>query len=213
MTTIPRVALGSQGLEVPAIGFGTMGLTWAYAPPDLATLNERKGSLFEACQKHGSNALVTAWIYFSEGLPHNEEVVGEAIAKYGRDKWIIIDKIGADFSKKPVPLAQSPEELREQLEQSLKRLGTDYLDLLVLNRPDPRIPIEQTMKVFKEFVAEGKARHIGLSEASPEEIRRAHAVHPISAVEQEYSLATRDVEEGLIPTLKELGIGILTHPG
>lgn len=131
--------------------------------------------MFDELQKRGCNALVTAWIYATPGFPHNEEVVGAAIKKHGRDKWIIVDKIGQDFSRKP-PTVQSPEQLREQLEQSLSRLGTDYIDLLVLNRPDPSIPIEDTMAAFKAFIAEGKVRYVGLSEATPDEIRRAHAV-------------------------------------
>lgn len=155
--------------------------------------------------------LVTAWIYSTPGHLHNEEVVARAIEKYGRDKWIIVDKIGVDLSK-GFKFVQTEEGLRGQLEESLARLKTDYIDLLVLNRPDPSIPIEDTMAVLKGFVTEGKARYIGLSEATPDEIRRAHAVHPISAVEQEYSLQTRDIETGgMVPVLNELGIGVLAY--
>jgi len=114
------------------------------------------------------------------------------------------------MSKKP-PFAQSAEELRMQLDESLARLRTDHLDLLVLNRPDPSIPIEDTMAVFKAFVAEGKAKYVGLSEATPDQIRRAHAVHPLTAIEQEYSLNTRDIEGELLATVRGLGIGVLAY--
>jgi aryl-alcohol dehydrogenase-like predicted oxidoreductase len=127
-------------------------------------------------------------------LPHNEELVGRALATQGRDAWKVVTKIGVDLAQKP-PFTQSPEDLRAQLEASLAALGTDHVDVLVLNRPDPRRNIAETMVVFAEFVKEGKAKYLGLSEASEAEIRAAHAVTPISVIEGEsvlpHSLCSR----------------------
>ena len=136
--------------------------------------------------------------------------MGRALARHGRSKWTVITKIGVDLAQKP-PFVQSREALRAQLAASLAALGTDFVDVLVLNRPDPSLPIAETMAVFAEFVREGRARFVGLSEASAAEIRAAHEVCPLSLIEQEYSLLTRDLEGALLPTTRELGIGVLAY--
>ena len=207
---LPLRAVGKQGLQLPAIAYGAMGQSWAYStafPADSAFSSS--GSLFSAALEQGCTAIVTARIYSTPGLPHNEELVGAALRTHGRSAFTVITKIGVNLAKQP-PHVQSPEELREELEQSLAALGTDFVDVLVLNRPDPQRSIAETMKVFKQFVAEGKAKYVGLSEATPEEIRAAHAATPLSLIEGEYSLFTRDIE-AVLPTMRELGIGLLAY--
>lgn len=135
---------------------------------------------------------------------------GAAIKKHGRDKFIVGDKIGVDLACQP-PFKQTPADLESQLTDALTRLGTDYLDIVYLNRPSPFIKIEDTMAVFKSWVESGKVKYVGLIEATAEDIRRAHAVCPLSAVQMEYSLFTRDIEAEIIPTCRELGIGIVAY--
>ena len=195
---LPERALGKQGLTLPAVALGTMGMSWAYATAfEASDAPAAADALFAAARAAGSTALVTARIYSSPGKPHNEELVGRAL-RPSRGAWRVVTKIGVDLAKSP-PFTQSPEELRAQLEASLAALGTDHVDVLVLNRPDPRRPIAEAMAVFKQFVAEGKAKFVGLSEASESEIRAAHAVLPLSVIEGEYSLFERGIE-ALRPT-------------
>ena len=196
---------------MPTISLGAMGLSAFYAPTtSTQEAEEQAEAVFDKALSLGQNLIDTAWIYKTPGAPHNEELVGKAIIKHGRDKWIISEKIGVDLAKQP-PFVQSEADLREQLESSLARLQTQYVDILFLNRPDPRISIETTMAVLAKFVAEGKAKHLGLSEATPEEIRRAHAVHPLVAIQQEWSLCTRDLEAELLPCCRQLGISIMAY--
>ncbi len=132
--------------------------------------------------------------------------IGKAIAIHGRDKFIIATKFGIIPGPNGITVSGSEETIRSQLSDSLRNLGTDYIDLYYMHRMDVLIPIEDTMKVLKELVNEGKIKYIGLSECTPSELRRAHAVYPVSAIQMEWSVHTRDIEETLIPVARELGI-------
>jgi aryl-alcohol dehydrogenase-like predicted oxidoreductase len=201
-----RRTLGSQGLEVSAEGLGCMGMTFAYGSGDvdagLATI--------EKALELGITFLDTAELY---GPHTNEELVGRAIAGQ-RERFEVATKFG--FVVSPAsPSARrtdsSPEAVRRSCEGSLKRLGTDRIDLYYQHRVDPHVPIEETVGAMAELVVAGKVRYLGLSEASAETIRRAHATHPITAVQTEYSLWTRDLEDEVLPTLRELGIGLVAY--
>lgn len=198
--------LGIDGLEVPAIGLGCMGMTWAYGSTDEA---ESIATIHRAIEL-GVTFLDTAEIY---GPLTNEELVGRAIADR-RDDVLIATKFGVRKDGND-PLRNvvdgSLENVRRSVEGSLGRLGTDHIDLYYQHRIDPKVPIEETIGAMAELVAEGKVRYLGLSEAAAETIRRAHAVHPIAAVQCEYSLWTRDVEDEVLPTLRELGIGLVAY--
>ena len=202
-----RRRLGSQGLEVSAEGLGCMGMTRAYGPGDeesgLATIHR--------AVELGITFLDTAEVY---GPHTNEELVGRAIAGR-REQFEIATKFGFVIGP-DVPSGRAtdgtPENVRRACEGSLKRLGVDHIDLYYQHRVDPNVPIEETVGAMAELVKQGKVRHIGLSEAAPETIRRAHAVHPISAVQTEYSLWTRDPEtNGVLATCRELGIGFVPY--
>ena len=199
-----RRKLGS--LDVPAIGLGCMGMSAFYGTTDegeaLATIDR--------ALELGCNFLDTAEMY---GPFTNEELLGKALAGR-RDEFVLATKFGirlAPTEEDPTNrvLDGSPENARRAIEGSLKRLGTDHVDLWYLHRVDFNRPIEETVGAMAELVQEGKVRHIGLSEAAPETLRRAHAVHPITALQTEYSLWTRDVEDEILPTCRELGIGFV----
>jgi aryl-alcohol dehydrogenase-like predicted oxidoreductase len=193
-------------LTVSAEGLGCMGMTWAYGASDE---NESMATLQRAIEL-GVTFLDTAEIY---GPYTNEELVGRAIAGR-RDEVTIATKFGFRIhSDNPMDRSVdgSPENVRRAIEGSLKRLGTDHVDLYYQHRVDPGTPIEETVGAMAELVTEGKVRHLGLSEASSDTIRRAHAVHPITAVQSEYSLWTRDPEAEVLPTLRELGIGFVAY--
>ncbi|GAB4820416.1 hypothetical protein N2152v2_007462 [Parachlorella kessleri] len=157
---------------------------------------------------NGCNFLDTSDVY---GPFTNEELVGKAIKKYPREKVIIATKFAALIKDGNFSVDGSPQHCREACEASLKRLGVDYIDLYYMHRKDPKVPIEETIAAMKELVEEGKVRYIGVSETSPADIRKGHAVHPISAVQLEWSLWSRDAEAELIPTCRELGIGIVCY--
>jgi aryl-alcohol dehydrogenase-like predicted oxidoreductase len=201
-----RRRLGTQGLEVSAQGLGCMGMTFAYGHGD-----EQSGlDTINRALELGVTFLDTAEIY---GPHTNELLVGRAIAGR-RENFEIATKFG--FAIDPEnPRARltdgSPENVRRAVEGSLERLGTDYIDLYYQHRIDPAVPIEETVGAMAELVQAGKVRYIGLSEAAPETIRRAHAVHPLTAVQTEYSLWTRDPESEVLPTLRELGIGFVAY--
>lgn len=164
----------------------------------------------------GKVHLDTAWIYQSfgaDGNPNttNEELVGEAIQKHGRDKFIVATKFGIVPTAEGMGFSGTEETIRSQLSDSLARLKIDYIDLYYQHRMDPSTPIEETIRVLKSLIDEGKIKYIGLSECTPSELRRAHAVHPVTAVQLELSLQTRDALEELVPVCKELGVGVVCY--
>jgi aryl-alcohol dehydrogenase-like predicted oxidoreductase len=194
--------LGSQGLEVSELGLGCMGMSQFYGPRDDAESNATLDRAIEL----GITFFDTADVY---GAGHNEQLVGKALKKY-RDRVIIATKFGnqilADGKR---AICGTPEYVRTSCDASLKRLGIDHIDLYYQHRVDKKVPIEDTVGAMAELVRAGKVRYLGLSEAGAKTIRRAHATHPISAVQSEYSLWTRDYEDDVIPTLRELGIGFV----
>jgi aryl-alcohol dehydrogenase-like predicted oxidoreductase len=183
-----------------------MGMSFAYGTTDEA---ESIATIHRA-RELGINFLDTAEVY---GPYKNEELVGKAIAG-NRDDYVIATKFGFRIhSDDPMDrsLDGSPENVRRAIEGSLQRLGTDYVDLYYQHRIDPDVPIEETVGALGELVQQGKVRFIGLSEAAPDTIRRAHAVHPITAIQMEYSLWTRDPENEILPLTRELGIGFVAY--
>jgi aryl-alcohol dehydrogenase-like predicted oxidoreductase len=200
--TIPRRRLGR--LETSALGLGCMGISFAYGPP----AEESGTAAIHRALDLGITFIDTAEIY---GPFRNEEVVGAAI-RGRRDEVELATKWGFKFENmQRSGVDGSPANAKRALEGSLKRLGVDYIDLWYQHRVDPGVPIEETVGAMAEAVAEGKVRHIGLSEASAATIRRAHATHPITAVQSEYSLWSRDVEREVLPAVQELGIGFVAY--
>ncbi len=202
--------LGANGLEVSAIGLGCMGMSAFYGSTDEG---EATATIHRALDL-GCNFLDTAQLY---GPMTNEELVGRAI-EGRRDEYVIATKFArrtdaatpGDLSTLG-PLDGSAEHVHSSVEGSLQRLKTDHIDLYYQHRVDPNVEIEETVGAMAELVQQGKILHIGLSEASPETVRRAHAVHPIAALQTEYSLWTRDPEAEILPTCRELGIGFVPY--
>ena len=194
-----------QGLEVSALSLGAMGYGKAREIPDRPQMI----SLLRAAVERGMNFFDTAEVY---GPWTNEEMVGEAFAGM-RDKVLIATKFGWDIDQRTGvhrgDVNSRPEQIRSAIEGSLKRLGTDHIDLYYQHRVDPRVPMEDVAGVVKDLIAQGKVRYFGLSEAGAGSIRRAHAVQPVAALQSEYSLWTREPEAEIIPTLEELGIGMV----
>jgi len=194
--------LGEQGLTVSALGLGCMGMSQSYGVPDdresIATIHRAIDlgvTFFDTAEAYGPYT--------------NEELLGRGL-KGRRDEVIIATKFGFRFEKeKIVGLDSRPEHVREAVEASLLRLDTDVIDLFYQHRVDPAVPIEDVVGTLADLVSEGKVRFIGLSEAGEDTIRRAHAVHPISALQSEYSLWERNLEPRLIPLLRKLGIGLV----
>lgn len=193
-----------QGLEVSAIGLGAMGMSQSYGP-NPGTRDDMIAVLRSAVDE-GVTFFDTAEVY---GPYVNEQLVGEALQPL-RDQVVIATKFGWDIQDDRVAgLDSRPDQIRRVAEASLKRLRTDVIDLFYQHRVDPDVPIDDVAGTVGELIAEGKVRHFGLSEASAATIRRAHAVHPVTAVQSEYSLWTRDPEAQVLPTLAELGIGFV----
>ena len=202
--TLQRRKLGSQGLEVSAIGLGCMGMSQSYGPADEG---EAIATLHRAIEL-GCNFFDTAEVY---GPLTNEALLGKAL-KGRRHEVTIATKFAwrfRDGKQLPGERASSPAQIREAVEGSLRRLGTDHIDLLYQHRIDPQVPVEEIAGTVGELVRQGKVRFFGLSEAGVANIRRAHAVHPLTAVQSEYSLWERNLEADVLPALRELGIGLV----
>lgn len=194
--------LGMQGLEVTELGLGCMGMSQSYGVPNDA---ESIATIHKAIEL-GETFFDTAEVY---GPYTNEELLGKAL-KGKREKVIIATKFGFNIINGKMQGVNSKlEHIRQAVEGSLKRLGTDYIDLLYQHRVDPKVPIENVVHVMAELIQEGKVRYLGLSEAGEETIKRAHKTHPISALQSEYSLWERNLEPHIIPLLRKLGIGLV----
>jgi aryl-alcohol dehydrogenase-like predicted oxidoreductase len=204
--------LGNSNLEVSAIGLGCMGMSFSYGPPKD---KQEMIALLRAAVERGVTFFDTAEVY---GPFTNEELLGEALSPL-RDQVVIATKFGFDLDPKRDPrgmkgspaLNSRPEHIKQVAEESLKRLKIDAIDLFYQHRVDLDVPIEDVAGAVKELIQEGKVKHFGLSEAAAKTIRRAHAVQPVTAVQSEYSLWWRKPEEELLPTLEELGIGLVPY--
>ena len=193
-------------LEVSAVGYGCMGLSYGYGP---ATDRQEGIRIIRAAAERGVTLFDTAEAY---GPFTNEELVGEALAPI-RDQVVIATKFGwnidPETGERREGLNSRPAHIRVATEGMLKRLKTDHIDLLYQHRVDPEVPIEEVAGTMKDLIAEGKVNHYGLSEAGAQTIRRAHAVHPVTAIQSEYSIWTRDPEAEVLPVCEELGIGFV----
>jgi aryl-alcohol dehydrogenase-like predicted oxidoreductase len=196
-----------QGLEVSAIGLGCMSMSFSYGPPPPVP---EMVTLIRAAVDRGVTFFDTAQVY---GPFTNEDLVGEALEPV-RDQVVIATKFGWDLAglrvgERATGLDSTPATIRSSVDESLRRLRTDRIDLLYQHRVDPNVPIEDVAGTVKELIAEGKVKHFGLSEAGAQTIRRAHAVQPVTALQSEYSLWWREPEDAIVPTLEELGIGFV----
>ncbi|MGA3294086.1 MAG: aldo/keto reductase [Candidatus Acidiferrales bacterium] len=204
--------LGKGNLEISALGLGCMGMSFSYGPPKD---KQEMTSLLRAAVERGITLFDTAEVY---GPFLNEELVGDALAPF-RGQVVIATKFGFDLSPSLDPrgmkgapgLNSRPERIKEAVEGSLKRLKVETIDLLYQHRVDPNVPIEDVAGAVKDLIQQGKVKHFGLSEAGAKTIRRAHAVQPVTALQSEYSLWTRTPEKEVIPTLEELGIGLVPY--
>jgi aryl-alcohol dehydrogenase-like predicted oxidoreductase len=194
--------LGKSGLEVSALGLGCMGLSFGYGP---ATEKSQAIALIRAAFERGVTFFDTAEAY---GPYQNEELVGEAVEPF-RKKVAVATKFGFKEGTPGKGLDSRPERIREHTEAALKRLRTDVIDLLYQHRVDPAVPIEEVAGTVKELIQQGKVKYFGMSESGAENIRRAHAVQPVAALQSEYSLWWREPEKDILPTLEELGIGFV----
>ena len=196
--------LGSNGLQVSALGLGCMGMSQSFGPPPP---REEMIAFLRAAVDHGVTLFDTAEVY---GPFHNEDLVGEALEPV-RDDVVIATKFGFAFDEngRQTGVTSRPESIRAAVDGSLRRLRTDTIDLLYQHRVDPAVPIEDVAGTVAELVAAGKVRHFGMSEAGVGTIRRAHAVQPVTALQSEYSLFWREPEEAILPALEELGIGFV----
>ena len=201
--------LGGQGLEVSALGLGTMGMTMAYGPADDA---EQSVATIRRAQELSVTMFDTAELY-GMGTGSSEQLLGRAVKGF-REEVVLATKFGYDLTDPETigtAMDSRPEHIREVTENSLRYLGTDYIDVLYQHRPDPDVPIEDVAGTVKELIDAGKVRYFGLSEAGPDTIRRAHAVQPVSVLQTEYSIFEREVETAVLPVLRELGIGFVPY--
>jgi aryl-alcohol dehydrogenase-like predicted oxidoreductase len=200
--------LGTQGLEVSAIGLGTMGMTMAYGDGD------ETGGIATIRRAHelGVTLIDTAELY-GGGTGSNEQLVGRAVQGF-RDEMVLATKFGFVLPRRTnmaMELDSRPDHIREVTENSLRYLATDHIDVLYQHRVDPDVPIEEVAGTVGDLIDEGKVRFFGLSEAGPETIRRAHAVHPVSVLQTEYSIFERAVEAEVLPAIRELGVGFVAY--
>lgn len=199
---VERRNLGSQGLTVSALGLGCMGMSQAYGPAD----EDESAATLRRALELGITLFDTANAY---GLGHNEQLVGRVLADH-RDAVVLATKFGIAGSRDGrMVIDGRPEYAKKCCDESLRRLGMETIDLYYLHRVDPAVPIEETIGAMAELVDAGKVRYLGLSEASAATIRRAHATHPITALQSEWSLFNREPEETVLPILRELGIGFV----
>ena len=199
--------LGKSGLEVSAIGLGCMGMSFGYGPPKD---KQEMISLLRAAVERGVTFFDTAEVY---GPFTNEELVGEGLAPF-RQQVVIATKFGFKLDPKSgrsIGVDSRPEHIKEVAEASLKRLKTGVIDLFYQHRVDPEVPIEDVAGAVKQLIQEGKVKHFGLSEPGVQTIRRAHAVQPVTAIQNEYSLWWRKPEHEVLPVLEELGIGFVPY--
>ena len=199
--------LGKSGLEVSAIGLGCMGMSFGYGPPKD---KQEMISLLHDAVERGVTFFDTAEVY---GPFINEELVGEGLAPF-RERVVIATKFGFKLDPKTgrsIGVDSRPEHIKEVAEASLKRLRTDVIDLFYQHRVDPEVPIEDVARAVKDLIREGKVKHFGLSEPGVQTIRRAHAVQPVTAIQNEYSLWWRKPEHQVLPLLEELGIGFVPY--
>ncbi|MGA5462156.1 aldo/keto reductase [Mycobacterium sp. NPDC050041] len=205
--TLPTRRLGADGPHVSAIGLGFMSFRTSEGPED----EKQARDLVDAAIDLGVTLFDTADVY---GPEFSEILLGRAI-RGRRDALTIATKFGnaldRDTNPNARPIDGRPEYVRSAIDASLRRLGVDHVDLYYLHRVDPGVPIEDTVGALKELVVAGKVRHIGLSEPGPETLRRAHAVHPIAALQNEWSIFTRDIEDGIVGLARELGIGVVPY--
>ncbi|WP_113701209.1 aldo/keto reductase [Nonomuraea lactucae] len=196
--------LGTSGPSVSALGLGLMGMSEFYG----ATDDERSIATIHRALDLGVNFLDTADVY---GGGHNEQLLGRALAGRRRDEAVVATKFGARRQGNVATVDSTPEYARQAVDASLARLGIDHIDVYYLHRRDPEVPIEDTVGALADLVAQGKIRHIGLSEVSADTLRRAHAVHPIAALQSEYSLWERGLEAEVLPAARELGVAVVPY--
>lgn len=204
-----RRKLGREGLEVGAVGLGTMGMTMAYGSEND---DERSVATIRRARELGVTMFDTAELY-GMGTGSNEKLFGRAVEGF-REEVVLATKFGFDLTNPETvgtALDSRPEHIREVAENSLRYLGTDYIDVFYQHRPDPDVPIEEVAGAVGELIEAGKIRYFGLSEAGPDTIRRAHAVQPVSVLQTEYSIFERAVEADVLPVLRELGIGFVPY--